>query len=311
MKQASVTTLVVLLMSLAAPSTAAIWQVPGDFATIQEAIDSSLVIDGDRIMVGPGNHAGAYVTKSVEIWGEGGATIDSGPMHPAGLSMGFRFLAGSDGATINHLTFEVDLAIMNGAGVSDVTVSHCTFNDTIQAVSNWMGNGWEISHNVITDLRTQNGGGIGILIADSTGGYVMDNVVSHNQISGTLHVFEGDGGGYAGSGIVLYADWRWGASGSASISFNRVVKNRISMVSDTPAVVDIAAFELTEAQNPSPEAHVVTDNSIGFNDFRGTENQITLSPETLDNPVNFIDRNLGDNRGHPLYHPSVFGPGGN
>ncbi|MCK7483383.1 MAG: hypothetical protein M0C28_44855 [Candidatus Moduliflexus flocculans] len=67
--------------------------------------------------------------------------------------MGFRFLAGSDGASINHLVFEVDLAIMNGAAVSDVTIDHCTFRNAVQAVSNWRGNGWAISHNGIIDLR--------------------------------------------------------------------------------------------------------------------------------------------------------------
>ena len=98
-----------------------IWRVPGDFTTIQEAIDSPDVDDGHRILVGAGSHAGAYVTKAVEIRGEGGAIIDSGPLHPAGLTMGFRLLEGSDGASINHLTFAVDLAIMNGDAVDSVT----------------------------------------------------------------------------------------------------------------------------------------------------------------------------------------------
>jgi len=47
---------------------------------------------------------------------------------------------------------------------------------------------------------------------------------------------------------------------------------------------------------------------IGFNDFRGTALQITLTPEELDNH-NDISRNLGDNRGHGL-HPSLFSPDG-
>lgn len=313
MKKLSMLTILVSLLFLAFTSatTAATWQVPGDFATIHDAIDSSLVLDGDTIMVAPGERAGAFVTKSVEIKGEGGAIISSGPMHPAGLSMGFRLLAGSDGATISHLTFTVDLAIMNGDAVSDVTVSHCTFENTIQAVSNWRGSGWEISHNNICDLRTRNGGGIGILVADYSGGTVQDNVVSHNVVTGTLHVWENDGGGYAGSGIVIYADFRWGRLGAEKISGNRVVKNKISLASDTPDVVDVWAFELTDTRDdmgadPYP---VIFDNAIGFNDFRGTINQIALTPLELAD-VNKISRNLGDNRGHGL-HPSTFGPGGN
>lgn len=285
------------------------WYVPGDFATIQEAIDDPAVLDGHKIFVGSGNHFGAYVSKSVEIKGTGNAVIDDGPLHPAGLTMGFRLLAGSDGATISHLTFTTDLSIMNGAAVNDVTVTQCTFLNSIQAISNWRGNGWDINHNTITDLRTRNGGGIGILVADYFGGTVSDNVISHNTVSGTLYVDPNDGGGYAGSGIVIYADFRWSGAGATAITNNYVTHNSISVVSDNPTVVDINAFELTESYYPNPHPgppFIVTDNSIGFNDFRGTTNQIALTPEALDG-CNNISRNLGNNRGQSL-HPSFFKP---
>ncbi len=297
-----------LALTVAGPAAAATWYVPSDFFTIKDAIESIDVYDGDRIMVEPGEHMGALVTKRVEIKGEGGAIIIGGPPHGSGLSQGFRLMGGSDGATISHLHFTVDLAIMNGAAVDDVTVTQSTFENAVQAISNWSGSGWEISHNVITDLRTRNGGGIGILVADWTGGIVENNVVSHNKISGTLHVDPNDGGGYNGTGIVLYADFRWGWDGADAIRFNRVVKNKISLVSDTPGVVDVAAIELTDTRNIL-DASVVFDNAIGFNDMRGTELQLALTPETLGD-VNDISRNLGDNRGHGL-HPSAFGPGGN
>jgi hypothetical protein len=291
--------------------TGTAYYVPGDFSTIQDAIDDPTVMEGDIIRVMPGNHDGAYVTKSVVIKGDDGAVINSGPMHPAGLSMGFRFLAGSGGSKISHLTFEVDLAIMNGAAVNGVTITQCTFNNTIQAVSNWVGSNWKISHNTISDLRTRNGGGIGILVADFSGGVVENNIISFNKISGTLHVDPNDGGGYAGSGIVIYADFRWGRAGAQEIKFNRVVQNKISLISDTPAVVDVVAFELSDTRDdinavPYP---VLFNNYIGFNDFRGTTLQIALTPEDLANH-NTFSRNLGDNRGLGL-HPSLFGPGGN
>jgi hypothetical protein len=306
----------VLLALLVVPSTAMaeepsnVWYVPGNFATIQEAIDSVMVANGDTIFVGPGNHAGALVTKAVQIKGEDGAVINSGPMHPAGLSQGFRLLAGSDGATLSHLTFEVDLVIMNGDAVNDVTVTQCRFNNAIQAVSNWRGSGWEISHNEISDLRTRCGGGIGILIGDylATPQGVKDNVVSHNKITGVLHVAPGDCGGYAGTGIVLYADFRGGMPGAEEITNNHVVQNKISLTSDTPDVVPVWAIELTDTRNDSSLDSVVFGNAIGFNDLRGTDNAFALTPESLAN-VNDISRNLGDNRGHGL-HPSVFGPGG-
>ena len=312
MKKLMVVLMIWVLLVLPSTGSAAkpgsVWLVPGDFATIQEAIDSPDVMDDDRIRVGPGNFAGALVNKRVTIKGIDGAVIDDGPAHGSGLIQGFRLLAGSDGAVFSHLTFEVDLAIMNGDGVSGVTVTHCRFNNTIQAVSNWRGSDWKIRRNTITDLRTRCGGGIGILVGDYSGGVVSGNVVSHNKISGVLHVSDGDCGGYNGSGIVLFADFRWGGAGAAEIKDNRVVKNKVSLASDTPEVVDVVAFELTDTRDDGNLDCVIYDNVIGFNNFRGTALQISLTPEELDG-CNRISRNLGDNRGHGL-HPSVFGPEG-
>jgi nitrous oxidase accessory protein NosD len=244
MKKLGILTILVSfsLLVLAAEALAATWDVPGDFANIQDAIDSTLVLDGDRIMVGPGQHAGAIVTKAVEIKGEDGAVIDSGPLlyafMPCGtivLDIGFFFTgdgAGS-GATISHLKFEGPAFPVFSRGADDVTVAHCTMINPIQGVTNWAGTGWEISHNVITDLRSANGGGIGILVGvpKAVQGTVSDNVVSHNKISGTLHVSSCDGGGYCGTGIVLYADYRSG-EGPKIVTKTRVVKNKVSLVSD-------------------------------------------------------------------------------
>jgi hypothetical protein len=311
-------TICVAVLVLCSTTSAATWNVPGDFATIQEAIDSTLVLDGDKIMVGPGQYAGAIVTKAVEIKGEDGAVVNSGPLlttyMPCGtivLDIGFFFTgngAGS-GATISHLKFEGPAFPIFSRGADDVTVAQCTMINPIQGVTNWAGNGWEISHNVITDLQSANGGGIGILVGvpQKVQGTVSDNVVSHNKISGTLHVSSCDGGGYCGTGIVLYADYRSGEEPKI-VKKTRVVKNKVSLVSDNPDVVDVVAIELTDTRN-DPDFMDVFDNVIGFNDLRGTVIQIALTPEELDT-VNKISRNLGDNRGHGL-HPSVFGPGGN
>lgn len=282
------------------------WRVPGDFPTIQSAIDSAQVVNGDVIRVAPGDHFGALVTKSVEIKGEGDARIVDGPLHGSGMKHGFRLLIGSDGATFSHLTFTTDLSIMNGDGVDDVTVTQCTFLDAVQAVSNWRGSRWQITHNEIIDLRTRCGGGIGILVADYSGGAVNDNVVSHNRISGVLHVSPGDCGGYSGTGIVLYADFRWGRAGTADLSWNRVVKNKVNLVSDNPALVDVWAFELTDTRGISLSNPAIHDNAIGFNEWRDMPKQIALTPSDLD-AFNPISRNLGENRGHGL-PPGIFGP---
>ena len=289
------------------PVHAADWRVPHDFSTIQAAIDSPEVADGDRILVGPGSFAGALVTKSVDIQGVGRAVISSGPLHPSGLVQGFRLFDAADGASISNLRFTVDLPVINATfeRVDNVTVAHNTLISPVQGISNWLGSGWDITQNDIVDLRTRCGGGIGILVGDYAGGIVSDNVISHNRIAGTLHVAAGDCGGYNGTGVVIYADFRWGRLGSAHTAYNRVVRNHVSLTSDTPSVVDVVAIELSEAEDPDPLTHVIHDNAIGFNDLRDTAMQIALTPADLDS-ANDISRNLGENRGHGL-HPSAFG----
>lgn len=296
---------------VAAPSTE--WHVPEDFATIQDAIDSSSVVAGDIILVGPGNYAGALVTKAVEIKGEDGAVINDGPAHSSGLIQGFRLLAGSDGATISHLRFEVDLSIMNGGAVDDVTVEHCTFISPVQGVSNWEGDGWNISHNVINGLRTADGGGIGILIGCYWYGTANDNLVAHNKIMGQITVPEGDCGDYSGPGICLMSDRRWGFPGG-TLSENRILHNKVALSSTAPGLgpglVEAVGIELTDmGLDLDPPVTDLTDNKVGFNDVRGVVGtQIALNPlEVAEH--NKISRNLSDdtpNRGHGLHPKELF-----
>ena len=280
--------------------------VPATHASIQEAVDDASC---EEVRVASGEWAGALVDRPVAITGVGKATITSGPPHSSGLLQGFRLLAGADGSEFSHLTFagNVALAIINGDPVGDVVVQHNTFINQIQAISAWRANNWRIAHNTITDLRTTCGGGIGILLGDYTGGSFSGTEVSHNDISGTLHVSPGDCGGYNGSGIVLYSDYRGGRLGG-EVHSNYITHNKVSLTSDTPAVVDVVALELTDTRNdPFADPYpVIFDNAVGFNDFRGTSIQVVFTPTDLENH-NDISRNLGENRGHGL-HPSVFLP---
>src|SRR3972149_6920610 len=50
-----------------------------------------------------------------------------------------------------------------GAVVNHVEIANNNFYNSVQAISNWRGNDWNIHHNTIEGLRTRNGGGIGIL----------------------------------------------------------------------------------------------------------------------------------------------------
>ena len=76
MRKAIIILLSLIFCLIGTTTFAAIWNVPKDFATIQEAIDSPDVTDGDTIRVSPGNHFGAFINKSVTIKGKGNANID-------------------------------------------------------------------------------------------------------------------------------------------------------------------------------------------------------------------------------------------
>jgi hypothetical protein len=69
-------------------------------------------------------------------------------------------------------------------------------------------------------------------------------------------------------------------------------------VSDNPGVVDVFAFELTQTETGDVDAcDEIFDNVIKFNDFRGSANQLQISPAELE-ICNTFTKNLGDNRGN-------------
>ncbi len=305
---------------LGATAKAATWHAPDDFETIQLAINSDDVEAGDTILVGPGIHAGAIVTKAVEIKGEGGAVINSGPMRGDRMT-GFLFLDGDgNGATISHLSFETVLLPIYSRDTSDVTVDHCTFTSPMQGITNWNGSGWSISHNVVNGLVTDSGGGIGIFVGTwGIEGTADDNLVAHNKITGQVVVPQdeidrynepGASPGYSVPGICLYSDGRRNPAGP--MSGNRILKNKVSLSSNNPSHHPAVGIELTDYAliNENPPADL-RDNNVGFNDVRGVSGEssvpISLNPDGVaDN--NKISRNLGDdadNRGHGL-HPKVF-----
>ena len=174
--------------SVMAKQGANTWRVPWDFSTIQEAIESDDVKDGDTLRVGPGIFEGAVVTKGVHIMGVGKTVIDSGPEADEDIKFGLLLQPGSDGASISHITFAVGLGVY-GKPVNDVTVDHCRFIDNFQAITNWGGSNWYIHHNTIVNVITRmNGsGGTPIVIGGRDGAAAArDNVVAHNSVTGEV-----------------------------------------------------------------------------------------------------------------------------
>lgn len=269
--------------------------VPNQYATIQEAVDDA--IEGDIIFVGPGSFAGAVIEKGIELRGIGRALINDGPILAPGtpigdLNIGFFFPGGynGDGTIISHFEFDILEFPVFSRGADNVTVEHCKMSNPIQGITNWIGNGWKIEHNEIIDLQTLNGGGIGILIGDNslrTGG-IFGNVISHNTIKGTLKVWSGDGGGYDGTGIVLFSDERGSRVGAESIHNNMVSFNKISLTSDTPGVVDVNAIELTDTQNIE-DTNLIFDNTVKKNVLKGNAEAIVYTPLSLEFVNNILN----------------------
>jgi len=283
------------------------------YSTIQSAINAASA--GDTITVYAGTYAGATVNKTaLTIQANPGdvVTISDGPQHPAGfLRVGFWFQGFTgNGATIRGFRFAgtnqngymddnlLDFAVFS-RGADDVTVEDNVMTATLQAITNWHGDGWQIRDNQITDLWTLNGGGIGILIGANDGSTVQDNVVSDNQISGTLSVYSGDGGGYDGTGIVLYADFRVYSGGI--VTNTMVSGNDISMVSDTPGVVNFNGIELTDTRDSDGNPASVYGNQVTQNDVLGSSgNGVLVSAGTTDNHINY--NNIDGNQGYGVLY---------
>lgn len=278
------------------------WTVPGDFATIQEAIDSEDVLPGDTIRVGPGSFAGAYVTKGVHIKGKGQTVIDSGPAGPFGGTFGFYLPAGSDGASFSHLTFTVYLGIY-AYPANDVTIEHCRFLDPFQAITNWGGSNWHIHHNTIVNVITvgevwneETGatgiGGTPIVIGgrEDGAGTVQNNVVSHNTVTGEVLFAPEDDGTEGGIyGIIVAA-----IPGAEAVSGNLFSHNEIDLVSNDPELREVTAFGLLDWRAPGAvpsSCELIYDNIITLNDLRGPDHQFEVYPEALWD-CNTIARNL-------------------
>lgn len=320
MKRAIAIPLVVALVlagtvAVASADASGVCQVPGDHATIQAAVND---VSCNKIVVGAGNWSGAEVTRAVQIMGEDGAVIDTGPFshfnpNIIALRAGFLFPGGGvgSGSTISGFHFHgapqqgrwpddgtLDFPIFS-LGANNVTIERNAMLNSLQAISNWRGSGWIIEHNRIDGLWVLCGGGIGILVGTFDGTAASGNIIAHNTV---LADVSPDCAFYTTPGIALISDTRWGAAGGP-IEGNRVLHNR-SRVTGTwegaPAGVGMEIadggllYDYPWTGDGIPD---VTGNTVAMNDFRGSSLEINFGPsETEDN--NTVSRNLGADRGH-------------
>ena len=281
------------VLLLAGSAGAAEWRVPGDFPTIQAAIDSGSVTNGDTIVVGAGSHAGATVRKAVAIRGMGRTRIVDGPVVNAFGKAGFFFPGGGEGsgATITGFSFAQIPFPVFSRGANDVTVAQNTLSLFLQGITNWAsgsyGRNWQITDNTLLSPTTSCGGGIGILVGDFQGATVSGNLIADNRIRGRLRVPADDCGGYNAPGILLFADFRWGATG-AKIQWNRVTKNRVLLQSGTPVLggepwlVTVSGIELSDTRDSwANQPPAIQLNTITYNDLRGMAVPFSFTPEEL------------------------------
>jgi len=306
-----VTTTFAGVLLLAGSAGAAEWRVPADFSTIQEAIDSDSVHDGDAIVVEAGSYAGATVTKAVAIRATGLVNIVDGPVVSVFGKAGFYFPGGGEGsgASITGFSFTgIPLPVFS-RGADDVTVTRNTMAFFLQGVTNWAygswGNRWEIAENTMHSLMTSCGGGIGVLVGDFQGGTLSGNLVARNSIRGRLRVPGDDCGGYNAPGITLYADFRGGAAG-AVLQANVVTKNNVLLKSATPVLggdpwlVTVSGIELSDTRDDwGIQPPVIGGNAVTYNDLRLMEVPLSSNPAEL-STANTIENNY---TGGPAWFP--------
>lgn len=281
-------------------------RVPSDFPTIQDAVDSASA--GDVIRVGPGDWCGATIDKTLDIFGEGGATImgcpSPAPELAGVLRIGF-FLPNADasGTTIRHFVFDgqgtsnADLAPLSFAvfarDASNVIVEQNTILGTIQAITNTNGSGWTVNHNNIEDFSVLAcdgafcGGGVGIVFQDrrTDGPRQTDNTAMFNDISG---VIPDDFDVFSMAGILVL-----GAQDGSIIQ-----KNRIAIPDNPTSLAEGQAIVVTDVCCGLPTPFSTAINTIIVkNDGRDSEFAVVVTLDSGGGTGNTVGMRLRGNFG--------------
>ncbi|GJM43804.1 MAG: hypothetical protein DHS20C21_06460 [Gemmatimonadota bacterium] len=168
-------TIVCLLIAVNA-ANAETWDVPGDFATIQAAIDASS--EGDSIHVGPGTWTGEnrnvqactnFVTRHSVMFLKAGVTIvgvdgpektilDGGPTGPGGTPVRTVYLLGATGPTARVEGFTITgggMGVASGCSSTLLEVRDCWLDGNL-------GNGVSVSQApiLLEDCRVTNSQGV-------------------------------------------------------------------------------------------------------------------------------------------------------
>jgi hypothetical protein len=265
-------------------------------ASVQAAVDAA-VSGVDEIVVVNGTQAGAEISKSVTIRGltKNGrrmATIGvsrkvPGPtvLTDAGVrTAGFVLLQGSEGTTIQDLKFKkLDLPIY-GNGADQIRIANCEITKPVQGITVWDGSNWVITGNIIKDLMTKGGGGLGIALGsrDKTS---ASNSVTLNSVYGKLTISKADLGLFIGAGIALIADVGTGIapdlSGAQGTS-NIVDVTARPTESKTTGDPLICGIMLNQLGDDPMSGCFVHDNTFAATNFGKTKYQKLEKPDGIE-----------------------------
>lgn len=293
-----------LLAPWSSASAAEVLRVPADYGTIQEAVNAASA--GDQIRVSLGMWCGATVNKTLDLFGEGGATIigcSSSPSLSVSLRMGFFLPDGSaSGTTIRHFVFD-------GNGISNTNFDPLSFAvfardahnvvveqnrilGTVQAITNTSGSGWTVNHNVIEgltlfDCSFRCGGGDGIVFQErkTAVSRQTDNVAMFNVISGAV---PDNFSVFSMAGILVLG----GQDGTV------VQANRIAIPNNTTASAEGQAIVVSDACCGIPSAFSTAINSVIVkNDGRDSEFAVVITKDGGGGNGNSVGTTLRGNFG--------------
>ena len=266
--------MLVLSVALGAFATAhagTVLRVPKDYATIQAAVDAA--DPGDTIRVGPGEYAGATITKRLELKGSGAGTrIVSGVWFQGGAALDTSFFIEPEaaGTIISHFV------LVNGnfphvfgvfARETDyITLSHLTILNPWQGISNNGGNYWTIIHNNIEGFPPDSDSATGIYMpadrANLEGNFVALNTIDFS-----------DGFGESSDGIIVvqFEDTLIGPSTGNRFVHNTIKANETGFTTGSFGI-SLLFVDYTGGLSPL----TLVDNIVSFNDCRDNNIPIDL-----------------------------------
>ena len=179
--------------------------VPGEYATIQEAVDAAS--PGDHIHVAAGNFAGAIIDKQLKISGVGDQTVITDAPVSGVFRNAFRLISGADMTEISDLSITLSAAPGNlsrtgifggslGAAVvaTNVDVRNITFVGLNRGIFIRNTSGWRVTDNIFDGLRESTLGSFlsfGIGLSGSGDSLIANNTIFHDNAASSNKVYVG------------------------------------------------------------------------------------------------------------------------